>query len=216
MTQKTTLNDFKDDLHISHSQIFTYQSCSLKYFYQYVEQRRAESISIALSFGSSIHTVLDLYYRALKNGRQPETLDTMSQFFEKSLALNLESTEVPILYNKSMPDTKTALEMGKSLVKTFYKSVDLTDSQMSAYSYLLATNKYIPLTASIECRFDVLLKLKTKPRLQQIYTIRTREDRRRFAKVANTVLAGIEAKIFMPQPSWMCKGCQFAEACSEW
>ena len=273
----TILNDLKDALHISHSQVFTYKTCSLKYFFNYVEKRPAESVSIALPFGSAIHTVLDLYYRALKNGREPESLDTMSQFFEETLTVNLESFEVPILYNKSMPDPTAALEMGKALVETFYNSVDLSgfevvdvelpmsatlytedgqatdfklvgvvdlilrngngdllivdnktaarsysqssaddDTQMSAYSYLMATNKYVPLTSSVECRFDVLLKLKTKPRLQQVYTIRTREDRRRFAKVANAVLAGIDAKIFFPQPSWMCSGCQFAKACLEW
>ena len=276
MTKKATVNDFKDDLYISHSQIFTYQNCSLKYFFQYVEKRKAESVGIALPFGSSIHTVLDLYYRALKNGRQPEPQEAMAQLFEETLTLNLESTKVPLLYNKSMPDAETALEMGKKLVETFYKSIDLTDfevvdvelpmsaplyteegvatdfklvgivdlilrnkegdylivdnktagrsmaqntadddTQMSAYSYLLAINKYVLLTASVECRFDVLLKLKN-PRLQQVYTIRTREDRKRFAKIANSVLAGIEAKVFMPQPNWMCSGCQFAEACSEW
>jgi len=273
----TKLNDLKDALHISHSQVFTYKTCSLKYFFNYVEKRPAESVSIALPFGSAIHTVLDLYYRALKNGREPESLDTMSQFFEETLTVNLESFEVPLLYNKSMPDSTAALEMGKTLVETFYNSVDLSgfevvdvelpmsatlytedgqatdfklvgvvdlilrngngdllivdnktaarsysqssaddDTQMSAYSYLMATNKYVPLTSSVECRFDVLLKLKTKPRLQQVYTIRTREDRRRFAKVANAVLPGIDAKIFFPQPSWMCTGCQFAQACLEW
>lgn len=273
----TKLNDMKDGLHISHSQVFAYKTCSLKYFFQYVEKRPAESVSIALPFGSAIHTVLDLYYRALKNGREPETLDAMSQFFEETLTVNLESFEVPLLFNKSMPDSTSAIKMGKILVETFYNSVDISgfevvdvelpmsatlyteagqatdfklvgildlilrnetgdylvvdnktaarsysqssaddDTQMSAYSYLLASNKYIPLTSSVECRFDVLLKLKTKPRLQQVYTIRTREDRRRFAKVANMVLAGIDAKIFFPQPSWMCNGCQFAKACLEW
>jgi putative RecB family exonuclease len=277
MKMNTKLNDLKDELHISHSQVFTYKTCSLKYFFNYVEKRPAESVSIALPFGSAIHTVLDLYYRALKNGREPESLDTMSQFFEETLTVNLESFEVPLLYNKSMPDSTAALEMGKTLVETFYNSVDLSgfevvdvelpmsatlytedgqatdfklvgvvdlilrngngdllivdnktaarsysqssaddDTQMSAYSYLMATNKFVPLTSSVECRFDVLLKLKTKPRLQQVYTIRTREDRRRFAKVANAVLAGIDAKIFFPQPSWMCSGCQFTKACLEW
>ena len=45
--------EFRDSLHISHSQIFTYLACSLKYQFQYVERRQPERISIALPFGSS-------------------------------------------------------------------------------------------------------------------------------------------------------------------
>ena len=44
--------------------------------------------------------------------------------------------------------------------------------QMSAYAYLLATNKYVFPTATVKCRFDVLRKLKT-PKLEQVHTART-------------------------------------------
>jgi putative RecB family exonuclease len=84
--------------------------------------------------------------------------------------------------------------------------------QMSAYAYLLASNRYVFPTAPVKCRFDVLRKLKT-PKLEQVSTIRTAQDRRRFAKIANAVLAGIDAGIYMPQPSWMCSDCAYQEAC---
>ena len=87
--------------------------------------------------------------------------------------------------------------------------------QMSAYSYLLANNNYVFPRAEVMCRFDVLRKLK-KPKMEYSYTIRTADQRKRFAKIASAVLAGIENRIFIPQQSWMCFDCQFKDACNSW
>jgi putative RecB family exonuclease len=87
--------------------------------------------------------------------------------------------------------------------------------QMSAYAYLLAANKYVFPTSPVKCRFDVLRKLKT-PKLEQVDTVRTAQQRKRFAKIANAVLAGIDAGIYMPQPKWMCYDCAYKEACMAW
>jgi putative RecB family exonuclease len=89
------------------------------------------------------------------------------------------------------------------------------DHQMTAYSYLLAANKFIFPTAPVKCRFDVLRKLKN-PKVQQVETFRTALHRKRFARIANAVLAGIDAQIFMPQPSWMCADCAYSDACKSW
>jgi putative RecB family exonuclease len=87
--------------------------------------------------------------------------------------------------------------------------------QKSAYAYLLAANKYVFPTSPVKCRFDVLRKLKT-PKLEQVDTVRTAQQRKRFAKIANAVLAGIDAGIYMPQPNWMCSDCAYKEACMAW
>jgi putative RecB family exonuclease len=87
--------------------------------------------------------------------------------------------------------------------------------QMSAYSYLLASNGYVFPRAEVMCRFDVLRKLK-KPKMEYSYTIRTANHRKRFAKIASAVLTGIENRIFIPQQSWMCFDCQFKEECNNW
>ena len=87
--------------------------------------------------------------------------------------------------------------------------------QMSAYATLLASNRYVFPTSPVKCRFDVLRKLKT-PKLEQVHTTRTAQDRKRFAKIANAVLAGIDAGIYMPQPNWMCSDCSYAHACKAW
>jgi putative RecB family exonuclease len=265
-----------NELYISHSQIFTYLNCSLKYRFQYVENRPPERISIALPFGSAIHSAIEMYYRSLKNSGKAEPLESIFGRFEDCLSLDLDHTDVPVIYKKDMLDSAGAIVMGKAMLKAFFENVDLasmeivdvelplsarlysddrqlTDfklvgvldlllmddnrelivvdnktaakpmaqstadeaSQMSSYSYLLAGNKFIFPTAPVKCRFDLLRKLKT-PKIEHVYTSRTAEDRRRFAKIANAVLAGIDARIFMPQPSWMCGDCAHSNACKSW
>lgn len=36
------------------------------------------------------------------------------------------------------------------------------------------------------------------------------------AKLAGAVLAGIDARVFMPNKSWMCSDGQFRKACEAW
>jgi len=51
MNRNQALQAFSEDLHISHKQIFTFLNCSLKYRFQYVENRYPEHVSIALPIG---------------------------------------------------------------------------------------------------------------------------------------------------------------------
>jgi len=279
MTKRQALQEFKNELHISHSQIFTYLNCSLKYKFQYIEGRPPERISIALFFGSAIHAAIEMQYRSLKNKGRVEPLKAICDRFQTCLELDLDNTSVPIIYKKSMADRKAAIEMGKKMLSVFHDAIAQTvqsvheivdvelpltatlftddgqktdfklagildlvlrdrngeiivvdnktaarsmaqktadeNDQMTAYAYLLAANKYVFPTAPVQCRFDILRKLKT-PKIEQVNTIRTAEQRKRFAKIANAVLAGIDAGIFMPQPSWMCGDCSHSDACKAW
>ena len=87
--------------------------------------------------------------------------------------------------------------------------------QMSAYAYLLASNKYVFPTSPVKCRFDVLRKLKT-PKLEIVQTVRTAHDRKRFARIATAVLDGIDKNVYLPQPNWMCSDCSYSDACKAW
>ena len=270
------LQELKQELHISHSQIFTYLNCSLKYQFMYVEQRPQERTSIALAFGSAIHACVERYYQVLKDKRVLEPLGVLQELFNDHISLDLDHTNIPIIYKKETPDRKSVIEMGTAMLKAFYESVDLTDFeivaieaplsailytdekkatdmkvigvldlvlrdehgkiiavdnktaskpyaqntvdadiQLTCYSYLLASNRYVFPTADVHCRLDVLRKLKT-PKLEHYSTIRTSEQRKRFAKLANAVLAGIDARVFIPCKSWLCGDCQYVSACKSW
>ena len=277
MSKNQALTSFSQDLYVSHSQIFTYLNCSLNYRFRYVEKRKPERISIALPFGSAIHSTMELFYRSLKTGSHKEPLNALLEKFEEVLCRDLEKNAgTPVIWKKNTPDKAGTLAMGKAMLTAFYEFIDLSgyavvevelplsarlytddglptefmlvgildlllmdensevvvvdnktaaqpmsqssadnDSQMSSYAYLLAANKYVFPTSPVKCRFDVLRKLKT-PKLEQVHTVRTAQDRKRFAKIANAVLAGIDAGIYMPQPNWMCSDCAHADACRAW
>lgn len=276
MTKNEALQDLKKELHVSHSQIFTYLNCSLKYRFMYVEARPPERVSIALPFGKSIHASLERQYRIMKENQRWEPLGVLLNYFEHHINLELDQTEVPIVFKKETPDRDAVIEMGVAMLEVFHETVDLTgfeileierplsarlytedgkptdlkvigvldlvlkdeagriiavdnktaskpyaqatvddDNQLTCYAYLLAANRYVFPTAEVHCRLDVLRKLKT-PKLEIYHTVRSADQRRRFAKLASAVLAGIENKVFLPQPSWMCADCPYQDACKAW
>ena len=159
---KKALQDYQENLHISHSQIFCYLACSLKYKFQYVEQLPRERISLALPFGKAIHSSIERYYRSLQDDRTIVSLDLMQTLFEESLYLELDTAEVPILFKTEEPDTDSAIKIGKGLLKTFYENIDLTGMEIVDVELPLSAPLY---TASGEKTdisligvIDVLLK----------------------------------------------------------
>ncbi|MCU0613450.1 MAG: PD-(D/E)XK nuclease family protein [Desulfobacterales bacterium] len=276
MTKNEALQDLKKELHVSHSQIFTYLNCSLKYRFMYVEARPPERVSIALPFGKSIHASLERQYRVMKESQRWEPLGVLLNYFEHHINLELDQTDVPIVYKKETPDRDAVIDMGNAMLEAFHEGVNLSgfeileierplsarlytdegqptdlkligvldlvlkdeagriiavdnktaakpyaqatvddDNQLTCYAYLLAANRYVFPTADVHCRFDVLRKLKS-PKLEQYHTVRTADQRRRFAKLATAVLAAIDQKVFFPQPSWMCSDCAYQDACRSW
>jgi putative RecB family exonuclease len=276
MPKNEALQDLKNALHVSHSQIFTYLNCSLKYRFMYVEARPQERVSIALPFGSAIHASLERYYRTLKEKGSKEPLGVLLNLFEHHINLEMDRTDIPIVFKKETPDRDAVIDMGNAMLEAFHENVNLAgfevlevewplsarlytedglptdlkligvldlvlkdetgriiavdnktaakpyaqttvddDNQLTCYAYLLAANRYVFPTADVHCRLDVLRKLKT-PKMEQYHTVRTADQRRRFAKLATAVLAGIDNKVFIPQPSWMCSDCAFLDACKAW
>ena len=276
MPKSPALQELTENLHVSHSQIFTYLACSLKYKLQYVENRRLERISSNLFLGSALHTCIERYYKSIKDKGTVESLKVLEELLEDCLSLEIDHSDIPIIYKKEAPDRQGVTDMGKSLLKAFYENVDLTgfeivdvelplsatlytdegestdikligiidlllmddageltvvdnktaakaksqsavddDMQFSAYAYLCASNRLIFPKSPIRCRMDVLRKLKT-PKFEYYHTIRTADHRKRFAKIANAVLHGIESRVFIPNKSWLCSDCGFIDACSVW
>jgi putative RecB family exonuclease len=276
MPRSPALQELTENLHVSHSQIFTYLACSLKYRYHYIEQRPYERISINLPFGSAIHKSIERYYRSVKESSVVEPLSHIQELFEDSINIFIDHSDIPIIYKKESPERQAVIDMGKSLLKAFYENVDLTgfqivdvelplsatlfsdegkptdikligiidlllmddagellvvdnktaakaksqsavddDMQFSAYAYLCAANRLTFPTAPIRCRMDVLRKLKA-PKLEHYHTVRTADHRKRFAKIANAVLNGIENRVFIPNRSWLCSDCGFISACDAW
>lgn len=270
------LHTLRDQLHISHSQLFTYLNCSLKYFFAYVQNVPGKHSSINLHFGKAIHGAIEVFYRSLQEtGNKPSFAEVESVFMKK-LYQSMESVEAPILFKKNMPDIASSIFIGKKMLEVFHEQTSLDgctieavelplsatlhnhngepldiqlvgiidlllrdakgnlvvvdhktssqaksqaaiddDLQATAYSYLLAANRYVFPRAEVRARFDVLRKLKT-PKLEQYHTNRGPDSRKRFAKLSAAVLAGIDNRVFLPCRGWLCADCEYIENCQNW
>ena len=118
------------------------------------------------------------------------------------LLLRDENGELVIVDNKTAARAKSQADVDEDL-------------QFSAYSFLLVSTGIAFARSNIKCRMDVLRKTKT-PKLEQYHSIRTPDARLRFSKIANAVLAGISAGVFIPNSGWLCADCQFSNACRQW
>jgi putative RecB family exonuclease len=95
--QAKRLEDFRAELHISHSQIFTYLNCSLKYYFSYVEGRMPEHRPAAMLFGSAIHAAIARYYKGVQKKGKPEPLSLHQDLFHDGQLL------VKIFYESAQP-----------------------------------------------------------------------------------------------------------------
>jgi putative RecB family exonuclease len=121
--QAKRLEDFRSELHISHSQIFTYLNCSLKYNFSYVQGRMPEHRPAAMLFGSAIHAAIARYYKSIQKTGKPEPLSLLQDLFSDYLTWDIGGNEIPVAY-KDGSDKESLLADGQRLVKTFYENVE--------------------------------------------------------------------------------------------
>jgi hypothetical protein len=91
--------------HLSHSQLSTMRSCRRKFAFQYVEKAPADFIPASLIFGGSIHSALELYFRARLEGLEV-TQGALLSAYRDGWKRQRESTglNVPLKYSKDQTD----------------------------------------------------------------------------------------------------------------
>ena len=143
MPKNEALQEMKNELHVSHSQIFTYLNCSLKYRFMYVEARPQERVSIALPFGSSIHASLERYYRSLKEKGIKEPLGVLLNYFEHHINLEMDRTDgIPIVFKKETPDRDAVIDMGNAMLEAFHEGVNLSGFEILEIERPLSARLY--------------------------------------------------------------------------
>jgi putative RecB family exonuclease len=172
---------------------------------------RDRLISMGKSLLKTFHEGLDLQGTEIVDVELPLTANL---YTEDGKATEFKLIGIVDLLLRNKEGELIAVE-NKTAAKPKSQSTVDDDLQFTSYSYLLAANRYVFPTAPVHCRMDVLRKLKN-PKLEFYETVRTAHDRKRFAKVANAVLAGIENRVFIPTKSYFCSDCQFIRACESW
>jgi putative RecB family exonuclease len=86
--------------------------------------------------------------------------------------------------------------------------------QLSVYSYATAMNGLAD-QEDLRLRFDVLTKTK-QPEFHRYWTQRDRAANVRLFHLAAEILHAIEQGVFVPNPGWQCKECQYKARCWAW
>jgi putative RecB family exonuclease len=117
----TKISDItRNHLHISHSQVWTYLNCSLRYWFQYVKGLPRERTSIALIFGKAIHKALERYYLDIMQDKAPTALATLQEIFTDTVIHGVENSRTPVLYKKDTPDKDQAIAQGRHMLEQVY------------------------------------------------------------------------------------------------
>jgi len=115
-----TLNEYRQELHVSKSQIKTFLMCPQRYVYQYVTGKEWERKSAALSFGSAIHQAIADFYITLMNDGKPLSVGEIQNSFINAWTLELKG-DVPLDFNGSSPDE--LLDLGKRMLEVFVENI---------------------------------------------------------------------------------------------
>lgn len=276
MATPASLRVLRQNLHLSYSQVSTYLSCSLRYFFHYVQGLPPEHLGSSLLLGTAVHAAIARYYETIQSTGHQDKPASVLEFFSDHLANSIAQAQIPILYKDEAPDADRLIVQGEGLLQAFLTqpafdglevvavelplSARLTDGngcvtdieligvidlllrdnlgrllaidhktakqpftqdtidhdlQLSTYALLLTENGFLEPGAALTCGFQVLRKLKN-PKIERHLTLRTPDDIRRFAKVAKSVLQGIENQTFLPCSGWMCTDCPYASTCKAW
>lgn len=122
MNANQTVRSFRDEPHVSYSQITTYMNCPLRYRFQYVDQVPAEFTAAALPFGGAFHETLAHFYRGIKDLNQRYSADDLIDVFRTDWLLRNES-DGTIRFDKG-DDRDSLLEKGIVMIQAFHANVN--------------------------------------------------------------------------------------------
>jgi putative RecB family exonuclease len=114
-----------DRPYLSYSQISLYQSCSLRFYFQYVEGIKPQWTPAPLAFGSSIHRAIATHLQAQLEGSdisRPE----LESWFERDWRETQEQEDISF----TKADASTLLNQGKGLLSVYLDAPPLAGYQL--------------------------------------------------------------------------------------
>ncbi len=156
------LQALREQLHISHSQLFTYLNCSLKYFFAYVQKVPGKHSSINHHFGKAIHAAIEAFYRSLQEAGNKPSFAEVESVFMKKLYQSMEAVEAQILFKKNMPDIASSIFLGKKMLEVFHEQTSLDGFTVEAVELPLSATLHNhngePLDIQLVGIIDLLLR----------------------------------------------------------
>ena len=186
--------------YISHSQIQTFMSCSLKFAFRYVDGIEETSVSVPLVIGSAVHRGLELYHGARMTGDKLPGQVALA----KAVAESIAEQEKEVRYGKG--ETAEGLQT----------EARANEMRMQLALYKLAVQPIAKQNGwDIKTRFVVLVRNKT-PKIQVFDVPVEAAYLERTKHIATAVYDAIESRNFWPNHGWMCKGCPYQGPCANW
>lgn len=105
--------------YISFSEISTYQACSLKWHFQYVERAPREKTSAALILGGLVHEAIQQYLQALLSANKTPSMDELMRLFRRRWKDESQAAPVEYSANQTANDVEAT---AKRMLEGFFAS----------------------------------------------------------------------------------------------
>jgi putative RecB family exonuclease len=106
--------------YLTYSEIKTFQTCPLRWHYQYVEKAKPEQLSSAMLLGSSVHAAVQMFFQSKLSAEQPPSIEQMMEAYRANW--QRESDGIPIQYGKGQ--TVQSLEAtARRMLERFLASI---------------------------------------------------------------------------------------------
>jgi len=105
--------------YLTHSELSTFQSCPLKWHFQYVEHAKSERTSAAMLLGTSVHAAIQHHLEAVMAADEAPSLNQLVQIYRDTW--EEESAGTPIQFARE--DTaETLAETARQMIERFQNS----------------------------------------------------------------------------------------------
>jgi len=84
--------------YITYSEVKAYQTCPLKWFFQYRERAEPKQVSSAMMLGSSVHAAVQTYFQAMLEAETTPSLDELMKAYKQHW--DSEAHGIPVQYGK--------------------------------------------------------------------------------------------------------------------
>ena len=104
--------------YLSYSSISCFQTCSLKWYFRYVERLPEKTVAAALVFGGAIHSAAEHHFRELMTGSPAPNVDTLLDAYHQAWH---DRNRVDVRFGKN-DDVNTLGQLAKRTLTAFQAS----------------------------------------------------------------------------------------------
>jgi putative RecB family exonuclease len=113
-----TLQQIRESLHISHSQINQYMLCPLKFYFQYVQGIQPDYVPSALVFGSVIHDALATFYMSIISTHETPRKEELTECF--AIYWDMRRKRKEEVKFKAKESWDYLLDLGTKMMEAYY------------------------------------------------------------------------------------------------